>query len=364
MFENFSSKTRYFILFATCVLLEIIGYTYINSSTSAGSSNDNKYKIQLPTPRRAKRQTLIILSPGRSGSSFLGELFNQNPDVLYVFEPLYMPGDILNHNVFYKNETPEYNQLATDIMKAFISCNFTNQEHWLEAFSRLHGFRLKSKILTSELFLNVNASNKKDITQMLPFDAINLASACRKTKYTVLKILENRLPYKSVLWLQQYATMFKESDFKIVHLVRDPRATISSWVRYNWIKGGNDAELNLNARRICYPTEVSIKCADSSPSWLQNRYKLVHFEDMVRRPVETAEKLYKFAGLEESVEVRRWIISQQRKPQKKDLNDLHSTIRNASNVLSKWRSEMDNKMTKTIDKVCGWLIKRLGYELE
>ena len=33
--------------------------------------------------------TVIILSSMRSGSSFLGQFFNQNPSVFYFFEPLF-----------------------------------------------------------------------------------------------------------------------------------------------------------------------------------------------------------------------------------------------------------------------------------
>ena len=364
MFVNFSSKTRFCALFAICMFFEFIAYTvYMGSNIFTGSSIINRHKIELPRPRRAVRQNLIILSPGRSGSTFLGELFNQNPDVFYVFEPLFWPGNILNHNVFYKKETSEYNQLATGIMQALLSCNFTNQEHWLKAFSGHHAFRLQSKVLSSAFFVKANGSNKNDRKNLLPFDDLNLASLCRRTKYTVLKILENRLPHKSMKWLQQFSNVLRGSDFKIIHLVRDPRAIIFSWIHYNWIKGGNDVNFSLNARRICNPTKLNIKCADSSPSWLRNRYRLVHFEELVQRPVETAEKLYRFVGFKESDEVRRWIASQNRKPEKKDLNSFHSTVRNASTVVSKWRSGLDNKTAETIGKACGWLIKRLGYEL-
>ena len=36
-----------------------------------------------------EEQNLIILSSLRSGSSFLGQLFNQNPSIFYYFEPLF-----------------------------------------------------------------------------------------------------------------------------------------------------------------------------------------------------------------------------------------------------------------------------------
>ena len=36
-----------------------------------------------------KRQVLLIVAHGRSGSTFLADVFNQHPRVFYVFEPLH-----------------------------------------------------------------------------------------------------------------------------------------------------------------------------------------------------------------------------------------------------------------------------------
>ena len=41
-------------------------------------------------PVISNNSALIILSSMRSGSSFLGQLFNQNPSIFYFFEPLFI----------------------------------------------------------------------------------------------------------------------------------------------------------------------------------------------------------------------------------------------------------------------------------
>lgn len=57
--------------------------------------NNNKMKISETAGTKhsqvfAPRTNLIILSPGRGGSSFLGAMFDSNPEIMYWFEPLHI----------------------------------------------------------------------------------------------------------------------------------------------------------------------------------------------------------------------------------------------------------------------------------
>lgn len=50
--------------------------------------NDKSEKIPVfAQPKKKKRQNLIIVAHGRSGSTFLGNIFNNHPSVFYLFEP-------------------------------------------------------------------------------------------------------------------------------------------------------------------------------------------------------------------------------------------------------------------------------------
>ena len=46
-----------------------------------------------PASAAAPGVKIMILTYKRSGSTFLGDLFDQSPDVFYVFEPLFGLGD-------------------------------------------------------------------------------------------------------------------------------------------------------------------------------------------------------------------------------------------------------------------------------
>lgn len=42
---------------------------------------------RLPEPTVRSPKKVLLYTYMRSGSSFLGEIFNRNPDVFYIFEP-------------------------------------------------------------------------------------------------------------------------------------------------------------------------------------------------------------------------------------------------------------------------------------
>ena len=65
------------------------------------------------------RQNILLISDSTSGSSLLGELLNQHPDVFYLFEPL----EALD---YYKDNRPEsvYDAMVTHLLNSIFHCNF------------------------------------------------------------------------------------------------------------------------------------------------------------------------------------------------------------------------------------------------
>jgi len=61
----------------------------LNDGKTQSNEKDRKEERYQLQQTIATRKNLIILSPGRGGSSFLGSLFDCNPRVMYFFEPLY-----------------------------------------------------------------------------------------------------------------------------------------------------------------------------------------------------------------------------------------------------------------------------------
>lgn len=70
---------------------------------------------------RTARKNLIIVSHGLSGSSLMGDIFNHNPSVFYMYEPLQSPKRITKG----KSTTNEsYNSIVEKILTGVFRCKF------------------------------------------------------------------------------------------------------------------------------------------------------------------------------------------------------------------------------------------------
>ena len=63
-----------------------------------------------------KRVNVIIVSEPRSGSSFLGQIFNQHPNVFYLFEPLRAVTMVTNEDLYLNLPSENYNRLAVKLL--------------------------------------------------------------------------------------------------------------------------------------------------------------------------------------------------------------------------------------------------------
>ena len=235
--------------------------------------------IKLPQ-KFAPRTNLIILSPGRGGSSFLGAIFDNNPQMMYWFEPL----RVVRENIFKGKEQINYRETCVNVIDSFFKCDFSNiTKATLSEFSRDNS-RRKSKVLTSG-HLCPNGS-------CLPFSNALLSKACNSYKHTVIKILTSRVPNKAIESFQEFFQQQERYDTKLIHLVRDPRAVVYSRVKsVKWIKRSYlDQGFRLNVHGICDPIEQNVKMGlFHPPSWLRNRFIVIRYEDLAVNTTNIAQ---------------------------------------------------------------------------
>lgn len=81
-FRNFSIV--FFVLLVATQLLGSWYNTEVSGVTVTKLTTTKSREIQ-----RTKRKVIVITTFMRSGSTFLGELFNLHPDTFYQFEPLH-----------------------------------------------------------------------------------------------------------------------------------------------------------------------------------------------------------------------------------------------------------------------------------
>ena len=313
-----------------------------------------------------KRSNLLILSQGRSGSSLLGELFNANPNVFYVFEPLHTARKFLESSTYIDNKSANYSKFCQLVLDSFFRCSFTGIGNTLPEFSRSM-FRLRSRALTGDLLCNgkkkprhtADLKNPKICTTLT---TAMLNKACSSHKHTTVKVLTSRIPNKTV---ESIRGLLEEQtsgyDLKIVHLIRDPRAVVYSWVASNWIPNYTDPNFPLRVHQICEPIEKILRLGFSSPSWLKNRLKVIRYEDLTTNTTLVARQLYRFLGFDWSVDVERLIPKLHRNPSKSQSKNPYSLYRNASVVQKMWK-EGPETLIRVTEEICGDLMDIMGYQ--
>lgn len=279
-----------------------------------------------------RRKNLIILSPGRGGSSLLGEIFNTSPNVVYWFEPLHTVLLNLFHVQFFNEgkEPTSYKDTTIRVLNSFLQCDFSNiRNSTLSAFSR-SPFRWRSKALSRGPLCR---------SKCAPFSKALLSKACNSYNHTVIKVLTARVPNNTIQTLKELFKQPDQNDLKLVHLVRDPRAVVYSMVyATKWIQNYSHPSFGENIRNLCDPILQNIRFGlISPPSWLQKRFMVIRYEDLVLNTVNIAKELYRFAGFDWSISVHKW-IDEHLKNDSMTSKDPYSLKRNATAVIDKWKT--------------------------
>ena len=94
-------------------------------SKESDSERNEKQKTNESLPIR---KNLIILSLGRGGSTLLGSFFNNNPQVMYCFEPLFpVEQKMFGVHLFHQDKEPKkYKETSIEVIDGFFECDFSN----------------------------------------------------------------------------------------------------------------------------------------------------------------------------------------------------------------------------------------------
>ena len=259
-----------------------------------------------------KRWNVIIVTHMSSGSTFTGNIFNLHPDVFYLYEPL--------HNLrraVYGNEWNPFDQATNDAYKSDFStlfrdvfdCGFREGATlkraippFVRRIKRFTYWRYSSPEFTKEAVSNT----------------------CKAKKLTVAKVMQTRLPRNIGIQELQRVCSADPARFDcfIIHLVRDPRAVMSSLLGRKFFTKGPERKLltsrplttegwklvKQHAELMCSQVSNNINYAKENwLNWFRGRYKLIRYEDIVGDAKNTANELYNFVGLSMVESIYQWI---------------------------------------------------------
>ncbi|XP_078734871.1 carbohydrate sulfotransferase 2-like [Lampetra fluviatilis] len=329
---------------------------------SEGDGKQQETRRRSPAAERSEPRTpraqLFILTTWRSGSSFVGELFNQHPGVFYLFEPLWHVWQAL-----YPGDARVLQGASRDMLNSLFRCDmqvFNLYGNGQNMTSRDIFRSPLNRALCSPPLCPALARPRGGVAALVderacsrlcpPRPLAHVEARCRRLPLVVVKGVR-------IFDLELLAPLLQDPslNLKVIHLVRDPRAVASSRLkskhglireslqvvrslrrdksqhhhhllrrshhplgapddadpapppppgssgRERRAPGGPSHPSELNALAamgpICASTERAVGAALASPPWLRGRYMLVRYEDVVRSPLRSLGAMHAFAGL-------------------------------------------------------------------
>ena len=215
-------------------------------NVTVGEQQKSSYRLSHPIPSSESRNILIV-TRGRSGSSFLGSLIAQHPGTFYSFEPLNL--DRIHKITNYEMKTMEQNNLLKQVFKCVPEKEYIDVPRiWslgLENNFRLHQF-------CDRVLQNSEACYMPEVYH----------SVCPIFPIRLIKTI--RLPFEEANTLLMDPEIGK--TLKVIFLFRDQRGVLQSMKsKVHWCK---------RRPKIC---NISTFCKESqtdvtSALKLKNRY--------------------------------------------------------------------------------------------
>ncbi|XP_077863281.1 carbohydrate sulfotransferase 1-like [Saccoglossus kowalevskii] len=297
------------------------------------------------------RTHVLIVTNRRSGSSFLGQVFNQNPDVFFNFEPL----KVLEYAYSYQ----ELQKKSSVFLNNVFGCNFQKLSNLVEFYNKDGFHRSSSQVLSSPPFCNIKHVTKRTAKRCPFIDADLLSKECMsKYKHVAIKIIR-------LVDIQTLESLLSDLSInvKIIHLVRDPRAIYNSRSNAEKFEKTLTGDHVVTVQSLCRRIKQNYGTGKNQPPWLQDKYMLVRYEDLARNPMQITQDMYRFLefGTVPPV-VNSWIVNNTYSNESPLFNDRYSTKRNSSVVVEAWRRELPYRTVEQIQIACGDVLNDLGYQ--
>ena len=321
-------------------------------------------------------KVVILVTAFRSGSTFVGELFNQNPDILYDFETFHT--EVLNERKGKGNYKGE-------------AARHTDEElHMLHLQQILHNCTILPNAFlnvmnkywrcakTPEQNLELYGEEECDDREGWRGPSIHLIRRylCQKRDAVVLKVI--RLRRLADLELVKHV---QSADVRVIQLFRDPRGMFRSrsgfkdifQVMRNQLQWSNRPDkwtkLALEAHTECENYMRDIEYAENNP-WLKKRYMKIRHDDMATNYLEIAHSLYDFIELplpqivedylREAVNSEDPVDKPNRARDDTARGGTLNTFKNSTSVNDKWLKWRIDAI-RNVDKYCARFIKKMNW---
>ncbi|KAL4218632.1 sulfotransferase 1 [Mactra antiquata] len=303
---------------------------------------------------RSKVHIVIVVSYMRSGSTLTADIMQHFPKTLYVFEPFHqlyirtrngLPMHYLD-GTFKKltqdDITDEF--LKNELMK-WIDCRYWELDiHSLT--DTFHAQFSRSMQQVYKCFIGKPRTIEM-VRKCIP-DAIE---KCQKVKHRLFKFI--RLPMRVV------RSIFPVyPNLQVVHLVRDPRGSLTSQINLNVTSWG---EIDSASRRFCHRVADDLNSTLYLNYFFPHRSKILIYEKLAENPLETAKKLFTYIDMPSYSYVLRY-ISKLTMEGRQGKNPFGYFRKNSTKTAYNWRDSVDLDHVQTIDNNCEMIYNFLGFK--
>ena len=174
-----------------------------------------------------------------------------------------------------------------------------------------------------------------------------LEEACSRFPFVLTKVVRLRLSVTRMI-LDDPSL----KNLKIVYLVRDPRAILSSRLRA--VLGDESCR---DPGEVCKNFENDLDAFDSLSKSYPDRLLLIKYESLAAQPHEVFRQVFEFAQLTLLPSIRSEIT--RHTSQHKD--GFWSTYRNSTERIDHWKIVLQKWYVFKIQRSCSNIFKRLGY---
>ncbi|KAM9264893.1 carbohydrate sulfotransferase 7 [Cariama cristata] len=369
----------------------------------------------------AGKRHIYLHATWRTGSSFLGELFNQHPDVFYLYEPMWHLWQAL-----YPGDALSLQGALRDMLRALFRCDFSVLRLYAAppgprdplapappavanlTTASIFGWRT-NKVICSPPLCPAAPRPRREIglvdgaacEETCPPRALReLEAECRK--YPVVVIKDVRL-----LELGALLPLLREPglNLRVVQLFRDPRAVHNSRLKARQallresiqvlrsrhraeprgpprhqqqlllppgLLGGGRASqpqhraeffLSGALEVICQSWLRDLLLARRAPAWLRRRYTQLRYEDLVREPRAQLRRLLRFAGLPVPPALEAFVLNMTRGAAYSSDRPFLISPRDAREAVHAWRERLSRQQVRQVEAACGEAMSLLAYPL-
>ncbi|XP_006825332.1 carbohydrate sulfotransferase 1-like [Saccoglossus kowalevskii] len=342
-----------------------------NISTNSILENNITDIVNSQSQAKARVNVLLMASM-RTGSSFLGEMFRQHPDYLYIFEP--------PRGLRLKDYDPMLTVNGVQMLTDIYNCDFTSpfSKPLLDnLFNPVVSLARRNVVpaWVNEKYCSGWNDQFKIYTKCSPMSPSMASESCRSFKGVVAKVIRI---YDIYPWF--HLMMNSTVNLKVVNLIRDPRGVIASVIpvhikQYASQINKQDIDIQLEEKHFddALSRRLSLYCStmlrnvlvSKHAKWLpEENYMAIRYEDMAENPTKAANTIFNFLGTDVHDNVKRWI--------KENTNYTDGsnspyyaweTKRNSKEVSQKWRQKMTYGLAKKIEDTgdCSHLLETVGY---